>query len=133
MGGLDRVLGALFGAVRGLVGIAVLYILYSMVVPVPAQAKWMTNARTLLLIQKSAGALLSLLPADDAKYVDRHTQRSVSTTTVSREDPPANSPVEAARPYTAINHHSAHKGYGAEDRRALNRLIETTGDSGNER
>jgi membrane protein required for colicin V production len=133
IGGLDRVLGALFGAVRGLVAIAVLYILYSMVVPVSAQAKWVTNARTLPLIQKSAGALLSLLPADDARYVERHTGASVSTTTVSREDPPAHSPSRAALPYAATGHHSAHKGYGAEDRRALNRLIETTRDGGHER
>jgi membrane protein required for colicin V production len=133
IGGLDRVLGALFGAVRGLVAIAVLYILFSMVVPVSAQAKWMTNARTLPLIQKSAGALLSLLPADDARYVERHTKVPPGTTTASREDPPAKFPVKAALHYAATGRHSAHKGYGAEDRRALNRLIETTWDGGNER
>jgi membrane protein required for colicin V production len=124
VGGLDRVLGALFGIARGLVAIAVLYILYSTVVPVPAQAKWMTNARTLPLIQKSAGALLSLLPQDEAKYVEGGSQKADGATS---------SPAKAAPPYAAIDHHSVRKGYGAEDRRALNRLIETTGDGGSER
>jgi len=133
IGGLDRILGGLFGLARGLVAIAVLYILYSLVVPVPAQAKWITNARTLPLIQKSASALLSLLPADDARYVEGHTKVPPSTTTVSREDPPANFPVKAALPYPATGHHIAHKGYGVEDRRALNRLIETIGDGGTKR
>src|ERR1051326_5484102 len=65
VGALDRILGAVFGAVRGLALIAVMYILYSLVVPVPSQAKWMQQARTLPLIQRSASALLALLPDND--------------------------------------------------------------------
>src|SRR4029078_5959252 len=40
VGAIDRVAGALFGILRGLVAIAVLYILYSLVIPVPVQARW---------------------------------------------------------------------------------------------
>lgn len=133
IGGLDRFIGALFGFVRGLVTVAVLYILYSMVVPVPAQAKWMTNSRTFALIQKSAGALLFLLPADDAKYFERHTREQEVTATASREYKPASPPANPSPHQAAMHQSPIHKGYGAKDRRALNRLIETTGDGGSKR
>jgi membrane protein required for colicin V production len=132
IGGLDRVLGALFGIARGLVAIAVLYILYSLVVPVPAQAKWIMNARTLPLIQKSASALLSLLPANDAHYVEARTQQQAGTATAAPADGPASAPAKTAQSPTATHRQSVHKSYGATDRRALNRLIETTGGGGNQ-
>ena len=129
IGGLDRVLGALFGIARGLVAIAVLYILYSLVVPVPAQAKWIMNARTLPLIQKSASALLSLLPGNDAQYVQERTLRQSHAGTAADE---TSSPRGNAALAPAETHHRpVHKSYGATDRRALNRLIETTGGGGN--
>src|SRR3954454_2981954 len=65
VGAIDRVVGALVGILRGLVIIAVLYILYSLVIPVSVQARWMKDTLTLPLVQKSATTLLSLLPDND--------------------------------------------------------------------
>jgi membrane protein required for colicin V production len=114
VGGLDRALGAVFGAVRGLVAIAVIYILYSLVVPVSSQAKWVQQARTLPLIQKSASALLALLPDNDARYLQERTQ---DTRTAARAEA------------SVAPHKSVQKGYGVKERRALNRLIEATGNA----
>lgn len=132
IGGLDRVLGALFGVVRGLAVIAALYVLYSLVMPIPVQAKWMKQARTLPLIQRSADALISLFPADDAQVVRARMARD--------PEAPADTPEAAISPSQApgqpVRHtvrkpaKGLHKGYGAADRRALNRLIEATDRDG---
>lgn len=133
IGGLDRALGGLFGAVRGLAVIAVLYILYSLVVPVPAQASWMKGARTLPLIQRSASALLALLPDDDAELVKTRTagdrdsgpdsmEAHSSQSSEARPEPVRHTVVKTARTF--------HKGYGAANRRALDRLIEATDRDG---
>ncbi|MFL5238607.1 MAG: CvpA family protein [Rhizomicrobium sp.] len=121
VGGIDRVAGALFGILRGLVVIAVLYILYSLVIPVSVQARWMKDARTLPLIQKSATTLLSLLPDDDARYVEQRAQGAEPEASEG-----ANSDSSEAK-VSAAHHRVLHKGYGAKDRRRLNRLIEATG------
>ncbi|MBV8799894.1 MAG: CvpA family protein [Alphaproteobacteria bacterium] len=126
VGMLDRVLGAVFGILRGLAAVAVLYILYSLVVPVPSQARWIKEARTLALIQRSASALLNLLPDSDAQYLkDR---------TLNMRSAQGSGPVPPAGPMSVASRHThrktVHKGYGADDRRALNRLIEATGNGG---
>jgi len=131
VGVLDRILGAVFGIVRGLVVIAVIYILYSLIVPVPLQAKWMKGARSLPLIQKSADTLLALLPEDDAHYLDSRTHRSANGGEASDASAGTEKPEEShASSRRPTHHRTIHKGYGAADRRALNRLIETTGDGG---
>ncbi|MBV9572376.1 MAG: CvpA family protein [Alphaproteobacteria bacterium] len=132
VGFLDRAMGALFGVVRGLVVIAVLYIVYSLLIPVPVQAKWMKEARTLPLIQNSASVLLDLLPDDDAQYLQERTQRS-STVEANLPDrhPSPNSAPSRASHTLPQKHKPARKGYGAAERRALDRLIENSG-SGSE-
>jgi membrane protein required for colicin V production len=135
IGGLDRVLGALFGIVRGLAVIAVLYILYSLVVPIPAQAKWMKQSRTLPLIQRSASALLTLLPDDDARVVRTRTagDREEEAPDSTHADIPASEePRQPVRHTVRKPSRTIHKGYGATDRRALNRLIEATDRGGSE-
>jgi membrane protein required for colicin V production len=124
-GGFDRILGALFGIVRGLVAIAVLYILYSLVIPVPVQARWMKDARTLPLIQKSASTLLSLLPDNDAHYVRERSKGSGSS--LYGNEAPENGAAAKPPAQPASPHKVLHKSYGAGDRRRLNRLIEATG------
>jgi len=121
VGAIDRVAGALFGILRGLVAIAVLYILYSLVIPVPVQARWMKDARTLPLIQKSATTLLSLLPDNDARYVEQRARGAEPEASEGADSDPSAAKVPAA------HHRVLHKGYGAKDRRRLNRLIEATG------
>ncbi|MFL6690693.1 MAG: CvpA family protein [Alphaproteobacteria bacterium] len=121
VGAIDRVAGALFGILRGLVIIAVLYILYSLVIPVSVQARWMKDARTLPLVQKSATTLLSLLPDNDARYVEQRTRGAEPKTSEMPNDGSSEAKTSAA------HHRVLHKGYGAQERRRLNRLIEATG------
>jgi len=109
VGALDRSLGGIFGVVRGLAVVGIAYIVFSAFVPVPAQPAWITEAGTLPVIQSSAEVILSLVPDQGVK--------------IGRNEivPPAHK--EAAK---SVKAHK--KTYGAADRRALDKLIEATGN-----
>ena len=107
IGTLDRSLGIPFGIIRGLALVGIAYLAISLVIPVRAQPAWLTQARLLPVIQGSSNVLLSLVPAHDRHRVE----------TVSKETA------------TAASAHA--KSYQAQDRHALDKLIETTGTSGN--
>ena len=146
VGPIDRSLGGAFGILRGLAFIAILYIGYSLIIPVHAQGTWIGKARSLPLIQRSAKVLLSLIPSDQAEYVQNRTDKTNTAALPDEEEkstptqakavsekekpPPAHPkhPVKLAQTKKPVK--PVHKGYGADDRRALNRLIEATGHGG---
>jgi membrane protein required for colicin V production len=122
VGFLDRVLGFGFGIVRGLVVIAIAYLVFSMIVPVRAHPLWMRDARLLPLIQGTSDVLLALVP-------NQHIHDAEDSEKTAGETPTApKGSTQEARKSGSARH--ARKSYGADDRRALDRLIEATG-SGN--
>ena len=132
VGTVDGSLGALFGILRGIVVVAIAYILFSFVVPVKAQPLWMKDAELLPMVQGSADVLLSLIPREHADYLREHTEGAASV-----QKTPA--PDVKPKPPTAETHNSSRvakakkphrKGYGADERRALDRLFEATGNNG---
>jgi membrane protein required for colicin V production len=124
VGTLDRVLGAVFGIVRGLAIVGLAYIAFSYVVSVRAQPDWIAQAKTLPVIQGSAEVLLALVP-------DQHLG---AATAVARPPPQraVGAPVPVPKPVNAAaSKKPHHKAYGAKERSELDRLIEQTGGSGN--
>ena len=118
VGPLDRVLGATFGIVRGLAILGIAYLVFTAFVPIRSQPAWLTNARTLPLIQSSSEVLLALIPS--------HTQHDAVLPVQRAQDELKPAP-SAVKPKTA--RHSK-KGYGVGDRQALDRLLEATGNGG---
>jgi len=126
VGPLDRALGATFGIVRGLAILGIAYLIFTAFVPIRSQPGWMTEARTLPLIQSSSEVLLVLIPARD-----RH------DSLVAPAAPPPKSiddllakPDPVVHPVKPKPQKHGKKGYGAGDRRALDRLFEATGSGG---
>ena len=123
---LDRALGGAFGVVRGLAIIGIAYLIFSAIVPIPSQPGWIAGARLLPLIQGSAEVVASLVP-------DQHLDRDEAVREKPHETPvihrKAAKPAPAAAAKPAARKHSK-KTYGAKDRHALDRLIETTGNGG---
>jgi len=118
VGPLDRVLGATFGVVRGLAILGIAYLVFTAFVPIRSQPAWLTNARTLPLIQSSSEVLLALIPS--------HAQHGAVLPVQRAQDEPK--PASAAvKPKTARR---SKKGYGVGDRQALDRLLEATGNGG---
>ncbi|HTP76054.1 MAG TPA: CvpA family protein [Rhizomicrobium sp.] len=118
VGPLDRVLGATFGIVRGLAILGIAYLVFTAFVPIRSQPHWLTNARTLPLIQTSSEVILALIPS--------HYQHDADLPDQKAQDEPK-TPPGAVTPKTAKH---AKKGYGVGDRRALDRLLEATGNGG---
>lgn len=114
IGPVDRSLGFVFGIGRGLVIVGIAYIAFVALVPTRDHPGWLTHARLLPLIQSTSDVLLSLVP-------DRglDTNRDRFATQPAQETAKSS---QAAKPG---------KTYGARDRRALDRLIEATGDGKN--
>jgi membrane protein required for colicin V production len=125
VGTLDRVLGAVFGIVRGLAIIGLAYIAFSYVVSVKAQPDWIANAKTLSVVQGSAEVLLSLVP-------DQHFGEAREQMAPQPQPKAVNAPVPVPKPSpTAAPKKTHHKAYGAKERSELDRLIQQTGGSGN--
>lgn len=118
VGPLDRVLGATFGVLRGLAILGIAYLVFTAFVPIRSQPAWLAHARTLPLIQTSSEVLLALVP--------NHGQHDQVLPVQRAEDETKPAP-EPATPRTARH---TKKGYGVGDRRALDRLLEATGNGG---
>jgi membrane protein required for colicin V production len=131
VGPLDRSLGAAFGIARGLAIVGGLYLLFSIFVPIHNQPKPLREARLLPLIQSSAEVLIALAPNRDRIAAEEHLQAPTEGP-VPQAAPPRERESRPAPQRSAGQ--SAHKrtprGYGAADRRALDRLIEATGGTG---
>ncbi|HEY4941123.1 MAG TPA: CvpA family protein [Rhizomicrobium sp.] len=128
VGPLDRVLGATFGIVRGLAILGIAYLIFTAFVPIRSQPAWLTNARTLPLIQSSAEVLLALVPARD---------HHESVAPASGPAPQSirdllEKPAPAAHPAKPKPKKHGKKS-GAADRRALDRLFEATGSGGTQK
>jgi membrane protein required for colicin V production len=117
VGAVDRCLGFAFGFIRGLAIVAIAYLVFSMVIPIRQQPSWMTNARTLPLIQGSSDVLLTLIPD----------QRIRTARDEALPAPPGTPVPKPASRQDARGAKHAQKAYGAQDRRALDRLIQSTG------
>ena len=64
VGALDRSLGFLFGAARGLLLCAVAFIFFSWLVPDKSQPEWVKNAKMRPLLSATGDQIMALLPYD---------------------------------------------------------------------
>ena len=152
IGPLDRAAGIAFGVVRGMVLVGLAYLAFTYFVPIRQHPHWVTEARLLPVVQSTADVLLSVVP-DYPRESDygRHEvvrqappqieQKTATSPDMSprhdamadliRENGKANSvPKTTREPVQQKSAARASKSYGAGDRQALDRLVET-GGSGN--
>lgn len=113
VGVIDRALGVVFGIARGLAVAGIAYLVFCLFVPERDHPDFIRKARLLPLIRTSAEVLLAIVP-------DQHLNSAVD------QDVSADTR-RIARKSGTVRH--SHKTYGAEDRRGLERLIETTGNT----
>ncbi|MEJ0044547.1 MAG: CvpA family protein [Rhizomicrobium sp.] len=129
VGPLDRVLGATFGIVRGLAILGIAYLVFTAFVPIHSQPRWLTEARTLPMIQSSAEVLLALVPDRDRPAIPASEPKPRSIDDLLSTPPHVtHPPVHPAPKPDGRKRHK--KGYGAQDRHALDRLFEATGSNG---
>lgn len=117
---LDRALGFAFGLIRGAVIVCLAYIGIAMLWPPADQPAWMRDARTMPAVEMGAAWLKGLVPTDGKK-------KSASTAT------PATKKLDSERvlrdmitPKPKGADATDKPGYGDQERRDLERLIDTT-------
>jgi membrane protein required for colicin V production len=64
VGPLDRSLGFLFGAARGLLLCVIAFVFFSWLVPEKAQPEWVRSARMKPILQATGDQLIAMLPED---------------------------------------------------------------------
>jgi membrane protein required for colicin V production len=128
LGPLDRGLGIAFGVVRGLVIVGLGYLAFTYFTPIRQQPEWLLTARTLPLMQSTAQVLLSVIPNQSPRDYIAAMPGTASHDRlgdlIRRQNDQANSAPNSDR---APASKKAEKTYGASDRRALDRLFETSG------
>lgn len=82
IGALDRSLGFLFGAARGLLLAVIAFVFFNWLAPEKSQPDWVKTAKTRPLLQSSAEQLIALLPEDPLTAFQQRMKRN-------REDEPA--------------------------------------------
>jgi len=137
IGPLDRILGLAFGLVRGLVIVGLAYIGFVHFVPVHDHPSALTRARSLPLMVRTAEVLNSLVPARDRGDLAVHPRDELgdlirhSDEPVKVENATQNTQVSGdGMPQSGISVRHGEKGYGVKDRRALDSLVEATGNGG---
>jgi membrane protein required for colicin V production len=134
IGPFDRALGAAFGVVRGLVIVGLVYIAFTWFVPVPSQPEWLNDAQMLPIIQRTDEVLLTLVPPQDHPdfpLSPGQARRHDAVGELIRREMADRAAPRAPEQGESVRHKStpkAKKRYGAHDRQALDRLIETTGN-----
>ncbi len=96
IGALDRSLGFVFGAVRGMLLAVVAFLFYGWLVPDPNQPEWVRSARAKPLLQAGGEKLREWLPDDMDSIVAKIKAKKGGAPV--EETPPAESELEKALP-----------------------------------
>jgi len=113
LGTLDRLIGAAFGLVRGLVLLGVITLLLSFILPPPRMPVWITNAKSYPLAQASATALRALGPKGS----------SVAASLKPAMDRALGAEASSASTSSGVGQ-SADSGYSAAARKGLDDVVE---------
>ena len=125
VGTLDAALGAAFGIVRGLGAIGIAYLVYSMAVSPVDQPNWVTKSRLMPVVRASSEVVASLIP--DQKVTPRHHAVARHDETPAAKPKTAKAaPVSIPKPVKKAASKRSKKAYGAKERQALEKLIETS-------
>lgn len=149
IGPLDRVAGVGFGILRGLVIVGLAYLAFTYFVPIRQHPRWLVEAELLPMVQNTSEVLLSIVPNQptDFAFIPSHRERPAKNGTETPQrasNPPSHDPMaelirangDANRvskttrePVQQKSAGTAQKSYGAADRKALDTLVETGGNS----
>jgi len=121
MGPLDRSLGLVFGVARGAVLVCIAWLMLLWVMPREDHPEWITEARTLPLIEKGGAMIASIIPDEFGGRAARATQAPEA------ESGSSDSYQLLVRPSARANSARPEKdGYKGIERDAMQQLIEAT-------
>jgi membrane protein required for colicin V production len=116
IGPVDRTLGFVFGIGRGIVLVGAAYIAFSSFMPPAQQPESLTHAQLFPVVRDTSKMLLELVPGEKVEEIKAQARATPPKTSTAPKNEKA-----------ASESNQAAKTYGANERSALDRLIETTG------
>lgn len=112
IGALDRTLGFIFGVARGLLLMVVVYLFFVWLVPPAKHPGWIANARSLWILRSTGSYILSWMPKDPSKALEKITGKKPAPATNAPPGPKTDGKAES--------------GYRNSERRSLQQLLEST-------
>jgi membrane protein required for colicin V production len=97
IGALDRTLGFIFGAARGLLLAVVAFLFFTWLVAANQQPSWMRDAKLRPLLESTGQALMALLPEDPEKALRERLRSVPATDAEAPREPAPGSPAQPAR------------------------------------
>ncbi len=122
---IDRSLGFLFGLLRGGLLIIIAYILIAWVVPDEERPEWMVSARTLPIIEMSAGYLVDLIPVSFSEKVEELAGKAKESADEALEEKTRRMLEELTSPTPKAAPPEESSGYNESERRDINRLFQS--------
>src|ERR1700691_1674649 len=99
VGPLDRSLGFVFGAVRGVLLCVIAFVFFNWLVPEKSQPEWVKDARMKPVLQSTGDELIAMLPDDPEGLLDKLKKpKAGSDEAVPDSDTPAATPPVGAPP-----------------------------------
>lgn len=127
IGALDRTLGFVFGAARGLLLAVVGYLFFTALVPEKMQPPWARDARAKPILEETGRSLLTMLPQDiDSEFVKKLLQPKAPEAT----EPPAEEPRTPGTAPADPQRRTQAPSPAAPDRQALQRVIDSNTPTG---
>lgn len=128
LGAIDRTLGVIFGIARGVLVLAVLYLLPYLLFEADARQSWFQGSRMIVYIEKTSAWLAEFLPdsvknttpanaADQASSLTKATRDKLKDLDLLKSE-------QEEKPITA----PAEEGYGTEQRQNMQELIQDQTD-----
>jgi membrane protein required for colicin V production len=131
VGPLDRTLGFVFGAARGLLLAVIAFLFFNWLVPANAQPEWVREAKSRAILEDAGHQLLAMLPDDpESTILQRLKQGTQPADTEPGDTPDADAPAAPASPATPAspptNGPKTDLGYPRSATQSMKRLLEST-------
>lgn len=124
VGALDRSMGFVFGAARGLVLVAIAFLFFSWLVPDEHSPPWIREAKSKVVLESTGEAILSVLPDDPDALLSRF--KSMQDRNRAESPPPDGTAAPGGAEEQGL-------GYRPSERQGLDQLLESTRSPGADR
>ncbi|MBN36735.1 MAG: hypothetical protein CMM46_18525 [Rhodospirillaceae bacterium] len=123
---LDRSLGFVFGLIRGVLVVCLIYLLYTLMAPVEEHPVWLQEAKLTPIVAEGAEVMLALVPEEWGLHGERVAEQLKDTSAAIEPlvdyDDLINPQPEGAEA-TDESGNSIEEGYNDDDRSALDEMI----------